>query len=62
MLKKWYYRLLNILALLLPLYLVYYWPLHDKPYDPYIRTLWIYTVVGLVLYLIITGAIILHRL
>ncbi len=46
---------LKIVALFIPFYFVYYWPLHEKPEKVKIMTLWKYIIAGFLIYIILGG-------
>lgn len=45
--------ILKSLALLLPLYFVFYSPLHETPKDPKVKILWRWVFMGFALYAVI---------
>jgi len=51
--NRWYDALLKLSAFVVPFYFVYYGPLHDKPDNPEVKTLWRYVFSGFSLYLIL---------
>lgn len=48
--------LLRILALILPVYMVYYAPLHEDPENPEISLLWKFVILGFLMYFV-TGTL-----
>lgn len=42
------------MAFMLPLYMIYYWELHELKHMPNIKMLWITIILGLIFYLMIT--------
>ena len=55
--SKSFKMFLRISALLLPVYFVFYPHLNDNQKDPFIKSLWIYTIAGFCLYGIVAVAV-----
>ncbi|MGA7839172.1 MAG: hypothetical protein WB996_14465 [Ignavibacteriaceae bacterium] len=48
--KKYFNKFLQVSALLLPVYFVFYPHLNDNPKDPLVKSLWRFTIAGFCFY------------
>lgn len=55
--SRYFFIMLKVLALVLPFYLVYYGPLHERPGDPEMKALWKYVLLGFLGYVLLGIAI-----
>ncbi len=48
--RKYFNRILQIAAFLLPVYFIFYPPLNENPKDPFIKSLWWFIAAGFCFY------------
>ncbi|HKI79953.1 MAG TPA: hypothetical protein VKA26_15530 [Ignavibacteriaceae bacterium] len=48
--NKYFNMFLRLSAFLLPVYFIFYPPLNDTPRDPFIKSLWWFTIAGFCFY------------